>query len=299
MLFELIILVIFFIEEVAVSGDLKTALTSASPEKKSAGAKKSSPSLVKAKTSTVQLQVAKNESLPKTEETETPIQTEVDEQDRPLLEKKPEVEEKNVIPDEEEPEKPSAEEKGEEPVDEMKREEGDSIADSYEAKSGFSGNLKKEEESSGKAVITEDENHAMEEFVGQEGVDVPGDEETIAEEKENETVGEEEQAGRLGEDEQVEMLDIIKERKKKKEQEIFVGGLDRDATEEDVRKVFEKIGVVEDIRLHKDFTTNKNKGFAFVKFADKEQANRAILELKNPIVSWSFFHHAFPKPSLK
>ncbi|CAA6673406.1 unnamed protein product [Spirodela intermedia] len=259
-------------EEAAVLGDLNTALTSTSPEKKPAAAKKSSPSLVKAKTSTMELQGVKNESVPKTGETETPVRTEVDEQGRPLVGKKPEMEQKTVIPDEE-PEKPSVEEKGEEPVDETKREEGDSIADSYESKGGLIVNLTKEEDSSMKAVVTEDEDRTMEEYVGQEGVDVPGDEETTAEEKENEI------------DEQVEMLDIIKERKKKKEQEIFVGGLDRDATEEDVRKVFEKIGVVEDIRLHKDFTTNKNKGFAFVKFADKEQANRAILELKNPIIN--------------
>ncbi|CAK9157042.1 unnamed protein product [Ilex paraguariensis] len=75
-----------------------------------------------------------------------------------------------------------------------------------------------------------------------------------------------------------------KERKIKKELEIFVGGLDRDAVEEDVKKVFENVGVVVDVRLHKDPSSNKNKGYAFVKFATKEQASRALTEMKNPVI---------------
>ncbi|KAJ7944187.1 Heterogeneous nuclear ribonucleoprotein like [Quillaja saponaria] len=75
-----------------------------------------------------------------------------------------------------------------------------------------------------------------------------------------------------------------KERKIKKEHEIFVGGLDQDATEEDLRKVFEKIGEVVEVRLHKNMSTNKNKGYAFVKFANKEHANQALSEMKNPVI---------------
>ncbi|KAF3973334.1 hypothetical protein CMV_003240 [Castanea mollissima] len=75
-----------------------------------------------------------------------------------------------------------------------------------------------------------------------------------------------------------------KERKIKKEHEIFVGGLDRDAEEEDVRKVFERIGEVVEVRLHKDPSTNKNKGYAFVTFANKEHAKRALSEMKNPVI---------------
>ncbi|XVF18002.1 hypothetical protein REPUB_Repub10bG0174000 [Reevesia pubescens] len=77
---------------------------------------------------------------------------------------------------------------------------------------------------------------------------------------------------------------IAKERKIKKEHEIFVGGLDRYAVEEDVRQVFEKIGEVAAVRLHKKPASNKNKGYAFVEFANKKHAKRALLEMKNPVI---------------
>lgn len=86
------------------------------------------------------------------------------------------------------------------------------------------------------------------------------------------------------EDEHRELTAVAKERRIKKEHEIFVGGLDRDASEEDVRKVFEKIGEVVEVRLHKNLSTNKNKGYAFVKFASKEHAKCALSEMKNPVV---------------
>lgn len=86
------------------------------------------------------------------------------------------------------------------------------------------------------------------------------------------------------EDERRELNAIAKDRKIKKEHEIFVGGLDRDATDEDVRKVFERIGEIVEVRLHKNFSNNRNKGYAFVKFANKEHARRALSEMKNPVV---------------
>ncbi|XP_074572557.1 uncharacterized protein LOC141829039 [Curcuma longa] len=94
----------------------------------------------------------------------------------------------------------------------------------------------------------------------------------------------EEEEPQIEEDERMEISDMVKRRKMKKEQEIFVGGLDRDAIEEDLKVAFEKVGEVVEVRLHKDFATNKNKGFAFIKFANKDQASRALSELKNPIV---------------
>jgi RNA recognition motif-containing protein len=86
------------------------------------------------------------------------------------------------------------------------------------------------------------------------------------------------------EEERRELTAVAKERKIKKEYEIFVGGLDRDATEEDLRKVFEKIGEVVEVRLHKNLSTNRNKGYAFVKFANKGHVKRALSEMKNPVV---------------
>ncbi|CAL5409781.1 unnamed protein product [Camellia sinensis] len=86
------------------------------------------------------------------------------------------------------------------------------------------------------------------------------------------------------EEECLEFTAVAKERKIRKEVEIFVGGLDRDAVEEDVKKAFENIGEVVEVRLNKDPSTNKNKGYAFVKFATKEQASRALSEMKNPLI---------------
>ncbi|VAI41001.1 unnamed protein product [Triticum turgidum subsp. durum] len=86
------------------------------------------------------------------------------------------------------------------------------------------------------------------------------------------------------EDERKVMSDMAKNRQRKKELEIFVGGLDREAVEEDIRKVFAQVGDVVEVRLHKDPSTNKNKGFAFVRFANKQQVARALAEVKNPMI---------------
>jgi RNA recognition motif-containing protein len=77
---------------------------------------------------------------------------------------------------------------------------------------------------------------------------------------------------------------VFKERRKRKEFEIFVGGLDKDATEDDLRKVFSRVGEVTEARLMMNPQTKKNKGFAFLRFATVEQAKRAVTELKNPVV---------------
>lgn len=77
---------------------------------------------------------------------------------------------------------------------------------------------------------------------------------------------------------------VFKERRKRKEFEVFVGGLDKDATEDDLRKVFAEVGEVTEVRLMMNSQTKKNKGFAFLRFATVEQAKRACNDLKNPVV---------------
>ncbi|CAL5345986.1 unnamed protein product [Camellia sinensis] len=119
----------------------------------------------------------------------------------------------------------------------------------------------------------------MEECRDQEVLEEFGEEE-LAEENIEEH-GEEEEAL---EEECLEFTAVAKERKIRKEVEIFVGGLDRDAVEEDMKKAFENIGEVVEVRLNKDPSTNKNKGYAFVKFATKEQASQALSDMKNPLI---------------
>ncbi|KAG5251368.1 nucleolin [Salix suchowensis] len=86
-------------------------------------------------------------------------------------------------------------------------------------------------------------------------------------------------------EEEDEHHELFKERRKRKEFEVFVGGLDKDATEDDLRKIFSRVGEVTEVRLMMNPQTKKNKGFAFLRFATVEQAKRAVTELKNPVIN--------------
>ncbi|XP_062097322.1 uncharacterized protein LOC133803333 isoform X2 [Humulus lupulus] len=79
--------------------------------------------------------------------------------------------------------------------------------------------------------------------------------------------------------------EVVKERRKRKEFEVFVGGLDKDATESDLRKIFSEVGEVTEVRLMMNPQTKKNKGFAFLRFATVEQAKRAVQDLKSLVIN--------------
>lgn len=66
------------------------------------------------------------------------------------------------------------------------------------------------------------------------------------------------------------------ERRKRRKTEIFIGGLDKDAKEEDVRKVFAEAGEIVDLRVVMNAKTGKNKGFAFLRYASAADAKRAL-----------------------
>ncbi|XP_075094904.1 uncharacterized protein LOC107770526 isoform X1 [Nicotiana tabacum] len=123
----------------------------------------------------------------------------------------------------------------------------------------------------------------------EEGDMVEDDVEDMHEEIEGEEDGEhaagEEHAEMVDAAEDEEHHEVVKERLKRKEFEVFVGGLDKDATEDDLRKVFSQVGEVTEVRLLMNPQTKKNKGFAFLRFATVEQAKRACIELKNPVVN--------------
>lgn len=87
-----------------------------------------------------------------------------------------------------------------------------------------------------------------------------------------------------GEDDEREINDIpapLKDRQKQKQFEIFVGGLDKEADEEDLKKVFGAVGEIKEIRMSKNPTSQKNRGFAFIRYETIEEAKRALTELKN------------------
>ena len=60
---------------------------------------------------------------------------------------------------------------------------------------------------------------------------------------------------------------------------IFVGNLDYDTTEDDLRSMFEAHGPVEGVRIMTDRDTGRSRGFAFVEMTNDPDADRAIAEL--------------------
>ncbi|XP_039124450.1 uncharacterized protein LOC120260923 isoform X1 [Dioscorea cayenensis subsp. rotundata] len=162
--------------------------------------------------------------------------------------------------------------------------------------------LHEDKEPENEEVVAEYEEKEIEDEAGQEEHVEEGDEEADWESVDEEMVDEME--GEMGEEIEEEVKDNgedaenekgnmdskelgeqHKEHRKQKEFEVFVGGLDKDATEDDLKKVFGAVGNLVEVRLMRNHLTKKNKGFAFLRFETAEQAKRAVLELKNPIVN--------------
>ncbi len=60
---------------------------------------------------------------------------------------------------------------------------------------------------------------------------------------------------------------------------MYVGNLNYNVGESDLRQVMEEYGVVESVKLIMDRMTNRSKGFAFIEMPDTSEANNAIKEL--------------------
>ena len=63
--------------------------------------------------------------------------------------------------------------------------------------------------------------------------------------------------------------------------DLFVRGIDFNATEDDLREAFSKYGEVTSCKILKDKETNKSKGIGFVNFADKKSAICALDDADN------------------
>ena len=61
---------------------------------------------------------------------------------------------------------------------------------------------------------------------------------------------------------------------------LFVGNLSFQATEEDLRELFQQAGTVETVRIITDQFTGRPRGFGFVEMATKEEATKAVELLK-------------------
>jgi RNA recognition motif-containing protein len=62
---------------------------------------------------------------------------------------------------------------------------------------------------------------------------------------------------------------------------LFVGNLPYDATEDEIRQYFSTVGNLSYVSIPLDRETGKKRGFAFVEFADEQQAQAAIRQFNN------------------
>jgi RNA recognition motif-containing protein len=62
---------------------------------------------------------------------------------------------------------------------------------------------------------------------------------------------------------------------------LFVGNLPYDATENEIREHFSSVGNLSYVSIPLDRETGKKRGFAFVEFADAQQAQAAIRQFNN------------------
>ncbi len=62
---------------------------------------------------------------------------------------------------------------------------------------------------------------------------------------------------------------------------IYVGNLSRQATENEVRALFDGYGEVKSVKIIKDHISGEPRGFAFVEMPDNNQANEAIRALES------------------
>lgn len=60
---------------------------------------------------------------------------------------------------------------------------------------------------------------------------------------------------------------------------LYVGNLPFEATEAELKTLFESAGQVSTINIIRDRATGQGRGFAFVEMSDAESARRAISEL--------------------
>jgi len=60
---------------------------------------------------------------------------------------------------------------------------------------------------------------------------------------------------------------------------VFVGGLHWNTTEPDLKELFSEFGPVRSVRIILDRETGRSRGFGFVEFSEKEQAELAVENL--------------------
>nr|GEW56021.1 nucleotide-binding alpha-beta plait domain-containing protein [Tanacetum cinerariifolium] len=78
----------------------------------------------------------------------------------------------------------------------------------------------------------------------------------------------------------------------KQRRKIFVHGLDKETKEDDIRKVFEKIGEVIEVKLITNLNSGKSRGFGFVRYASADLADLALTKFRHVEIRGSTWHTA-------
>lgn len=79
---------------------------------------------------------------------------------------------------------------------------------------------------------------------------------------------------------------------------IFVGNLSPDASEQDIRSIFEKHGTVDRFRIMTDRETGQPRGFAFVEMTHDAAAENAIAVLNGTELNGRAIHVNAARPQL-
>lgn len=66
---------------------------------------------------------------------------------------------------------------------------------------------------------------------------------------------------------------------------IYVGNLEREVTEDELKQVFESMGEVSTVKIIKDMYSGESKGFAFVEMPANAQAQKAMSELNGNMMN--------------
>ncbi|KAG0288896.1 hypothetical protein BGZ98_004072 [Dissophora globulifera] len=66
---------------------------------------------------------------------------------------------------------------------------------------------------------------------------------------------------------------------------LYVGSVNFDLTEDDLKQVLEPFGPIEFIKLHRDAETGKSKGFAFVQYQNAEDAKIAMDQMNGKVLA--------------
>jgi RNA recognition motif-containing protein len=77
---------------------------------------------------------------------------------------------------------------------------------------------------------------------------------------------------------------VISERILRMSINIYVGNLNYDTVEDELREVFSAYGEVQSVKIISDQFTGRSRGFGFVEMADREEGLKAIQELDSSTV---------------